>query len=95
SGKLAYLQKNYDYIRRIILRNLSFPASARKKRLSGRIEVSFFIGKDGRVDDIRLDSSSGHALLDMNVTRAIRRSSPFPAPPDRARITLPIVFRLK
>ena len=56
--------------------NLSFPASARKRRLSGRIGVSFTVGKDGRVEDIHLDSSSGHALLDMNVASAVRRSAP-------------------
>jgi TonB family protein len=95
SGEAQYLRTNYDYIRDIVMTNLSFPASARKRRLSGRIEVSFIVGKDGRVEDIHLDSSSGHALLDMNVASAVRRSAPFPAPQQRARISLPIVFRLK
>lgn len=95
SGEAQYLRTNYDYIREIVMNNLSFPASARKRRLSGRIEVSFIVGKDGRVDDIHLDSSSGHALLDMNVASAVRRSAPFPAPQQRARISLPIVFTLK
>lgn len=95
SGEAQYLRTNYDYIREIVMKNLSFPASARKRRLSGRIEVSFIVGKDGRVEDIHLDSSSGHALLDMNVASAVRRSAPFPAPQQRARISLPIVFRLK
>jgi protein TonB len=95
SGEAQYLRTNFDYIREIVMNNLSFPASARKRRLSGRIEVSFIVGKDGRVEDIHLDSSSGHALLDMNVATAVRRSAPFPAPQQRARISLPIVFRLK
>jgi protein TonB len=95
SGEAQYLRTNFDYIREIVMNNLSFPASAKKRRLSGRIEVSFTVGKDGRVEDIHLDSSSGHALLDMNVASAVRRSAPFPAPQQSARISLPIVFRLK
>lgn len=95
SKEVGYLQMNYEYIRKIISSNLSFPDSARKRQLSGKIEVSFLVGKDGRVDDIHLVSSSGHAILDKNVIQAIRRSAPFPAPPEQARITLPITFRLK
>ncbi len=93
--KSSYLNMNYEYIREIVIRNLTFPASARKRRISGKIEVSFLIEKDGRVGDIRVDSSSGHVLLDRKVVGAIRRSAPFPAPPEEARIALPIVFRLK
>ena len=95
SGEARYLRMNYDYIREIVMHNLSFPVSARKRRLSGRIEVSFIVGMDGRVEDIHLDSSSGHALLDMNVTSVVRRSALFPTPQQKARITLPIVFRLR
>ncbi len=94
-AKSAYLSTNYEYIREIVTHHLTFPASARKRRLSGRIEVSFLIEKDGGVGDIHVDLSSGHVLLDMKVVSAIQRSAPFPAPPQAARIALPIVFRLK
>ncbi len=95
SPKDIYFQRNYEYIRKIIARNISFPASARKRRLSGKIEVSFLVGTEGSVADIRIISSSGHALLDRNVVEAVQRSAPFPASPELARIVLPIVFRLK
>lgn len=95
SPKNIYFQRNYEYIRKIIARNISFPASARKRRLCGKIEVSFLVGTEGSVADIRIISSSGHALLDRNVVEAVRRSAPFPASPELARIVLPIVFRLK
>jgi TonB family protein len=95
SREAAYLKMNFGYIRKIIARNLTFPASARKRSLFGKIEISFFVGTDGGVEDIRIMSSSGHALLDTNVIAAVRRSAPFPAPPKKARIVLPIVFRLK
>jgi TonB family protein len=80
SGEAQYLRTNFDYIREIVMNNLSFPASAKKRRLSGRIEVSFTVGKDGRVEDIHLDSSSGHALLDMNVASASTSKRTFPGP---------------
>ncbi len=91
----AYLQRNYDYIREIVMRNLSFPAWAKKMRLTGATEVSFIVGTDGEVADIRIEKSSGHELLDMNVVAAVRKSAPFPASPAQARIALPVAFRLK
>ncbi len=95
SPQNRYVRMNYDYIRQIVARNLSFPDSARKRRLCGKIEVSFLIGAEGRVEDIRITSSSGHTLLDRSVIAAVRRSAPFPKSPAVARIVLPIVFRLK
>lgn len=77
------------------MRNLSFPAWARKMRFSGAIEVLFIVGTDGGVEDIRIEKSSGHDLLDSNVVAAIRKSAPFPGSPEKARIALPVAFRLK
>lgn len=91
----AYLQHNYDYIREIVMRNLSFPVWAKKMRLTGATEVSFIVGTAGDVEDIRIEKSTGHELLDMNVVAAVQKSAPFPAPPEKARIALPVVFRLR
>ena len=91
-GKASY---NFEYIRRLILNNLSFPATARKMGLTGKIVVSFLLREDGQVEDIAIVSGSGHEILDNNVVATIRRIAPFPRPPTRAQLVLPIVYNLK
>ena len=86
---------NFEYIRRLILNNLSFPATARKMGLTGKIVVSFLLREDGQVEDIAIVSGSGHEILDNNVVATIRRIAPFPRPPARAQLVLPIVYNLK
>ena len=90
-GKASY---NFEYIRRLILNNLSFPATARKMGLTGKIVVSFLLREDGQVEDIAIVTGSGHEILDNNVVATIRRIAPFPRPPARAQLVLPIVFNL-
>ncbi|MBU4261653.1 MAG: energy transducer TonB [Proteobacteria bacterium] len=90
-----YLQYNFAYIRNLIMRNLSFPAAARKLGWTGKISVAFIIREDGSVEDINIVSGSGHEVLDINVISAIRRTAPFPEPPVKARFILPIVYSLK
>jgi len=86
---------NFEYVRRLIMNNLSFPATARKMGLTGKIVVSFLLREDGQVEDIVIVSGSGHEILDNNVVAAIRRVAPFPRPPVRAQLVLPIVYNLK
>lgn len=90
-----YLRQNFEHIRSLIMRNLSFPAGARKLGWTGKIRVSFIIREDGRVEDINIVSGSGHEVLDMNVIAAIRRTAPFPEPPVKAQFILPIAYSLK
>lgn len=86
---------NFEYIRRLILNNLSFPATARKMGLTGKIVVSFLLRADGQVEDLAVVSGSGHRILDNNVLATIRRLAPFPKPPARAQLVLPIVYNLR
>lgn len=86
---------SFEYVRRLILNNLRFPATARKMGLTGKMVVSFFLKEDGQVEDIAIVSSSGHEILDNNVVATIRKIAPFPKPPGRAQLVLPIVFNLK
>lgn len=90
-----YMRQNFEHIRSLIMRNLTFPAAARKLGWTGKIRVSFIIREDGRVEDINIVSGSGHEVLDMNVIAAIRRTAPFPEPPVNAQFILPIVYSLK
>lgn len=90
-----YLQRNYEYIRKHIMDNLIYPATAQRMGMRGKVLVSFIINEGGDVDSVTIISSCGHELLDTNVIKTIHKAAPFPKPPERAQIILPIVYDLK
>jgi colicin import membrane protein len=49
------------------------------------IRVSFSIAKDGQITDLRVADGSGDSSFDESVLRAVRISSPLPAPPEKYR----------
>lgn len=89
-----YLREHYTYIRELIMKSLLYPAIAREKGWTGQTRVSFVVCEDGCVADIRVVTSSGYRMLDKNVVDTVKRASPFPPPPVRAEIVLPITYEL-
>jgi len=89
-----YLREHYTYIRELIMKNLLYPAIAREKGWTGQTRISFVVCENGCVADIRIVTSSGYRMLDKNVIETIKRASPFPPPPVRAEIVLPITYEL-
>lgn len=87
----------YDFasIRELIVSHLSFPSAARRMGMTGKIIVSFLLIEDGGVENIHVVQSSGYAMLDDHVVNTIRTTAPFPKPPARVQLVLPIVFHLK
>ncbi len=82
-----------------IARHQNYPAQARWRRLQGTALVHFSLDRNGRLVEIRIEKSSGHASLDREALDLLRRAQPMPRPPisqndDPLDITLPIVFRL-
>jgi periplasmic protein TonB len=90
-----YVQGNYEYIRKHIMESLIYPAMAQKRGWRGKVLVSFVINEGGEVEDITIVTSCGHDLLDKNVISTIHKAAPFPKPPEKAQIILPIVYDLK
>ena len=85
-GGEGYAKGNYEYIRKRIQKHLVYPPQAR---------VSFVIDREGRAKNIRITGSSGYEYIDQAVVEAVENASPFPAPPEPARITIPIGLKLK
>lgn len=92
--RMKYLKEHFRYIRDMIMQHLTYPLLARKMGWKGQVTVSFVICEKGTVEQIRIIKSSGHKILDENVESTIREVQPFPKPPVRAEIIIPVVYRL-
>ncbi|NVN92121.1 MAG: energy transducer TonB [Desulfuromonadales bacterium] len=89
-----YLKEHFAYIKDLIQRSISYPSRARKMGWTGRVVVSFVIHENGRVSNETVVASSGFSLLDNNVIASIRSVAPFPRPPVKAELRVPIIYRL-
>jgi len=78
---------------------LAYPLAARRRGLSGTVELEVLIDPAGKVRRVEVSSSSSHALLDEAAVDAVRQMAPLPMPetlPARAlRVKLPLVFELR
>jgi len=90
-----YLVNNFGYIRDLIVKNLKYPYTARQRGWKGSVTVAFVILENGSVETLRVIKSSGHDLLDESVVKTVRALQPFPRPPTRAEVVVPIAFRLE
>lgn len=95
SKQQQYLAQHFIYIRDQIMSRLSYPAIARKKGWSGRVKLSFRIIEDGTVEAITVVASSGFPILDRQAVATVNKVAPFPRPPERADITIPITYALR
>ena len=93
-SKRRYLRQHFLYIRDLILAKLRYPDMARRMGWSGQVRVGFVVQEDGSATDVRVISSSGCELLDQSAVETVKQVSPFPSPPVRTDIVMPIVYRL-
>jgi protein TonB len=91
---LRYLQSNYNYIQRRIMRELVYPSQARRTGLQGVVEIVFTINRDGTVRDAAVRKTCGHPILDEEALRAVQRASPFRKPESPVKIIIPVSFTL-
>lgn len=83
----------YAFIRSAIEQAKNYPLLARKRGFEGTVIVSFKIDEMGLPQDIKILKSSGYQILDDEVTKILRKASPFPE--LKEEIVIPITFRLK
>ncbi|MBI2526164.1 MAG: energy transducer TonB [Candidatus Rokubacteria bacterium] len=78
---------------------LVFPLAARRRGLSGAVELDVLIDAAGKVEKVEVASSSSHAMLDEAALETVREMAPLPLPetlPARPlRVKLPLVFELR
>lgn len=79
--------------------NIKYPAQARRLEVEGKVFVEFVVGKDGKIQDVKLAKGIG-AGCDEEAMRVLALSPPWkPAKqrgkPVKQRIVLPIFFMLR
>lgn len=77
--------------RSIVARAVSASTRSACSSGGGRVVVAMMIGPSGRIASASLSSASGNSALDAAALASVRRAGPFPAPSNRATISVPIV----
>jgi protein TonB len=77
-----------------LARELLYPLEAVERGLEGQATVMLFLDDSGNVIASRLESSSGHAILDDAAVRAARSLRALPPSAPREAL-LPVRFRLR
>jgi len=91
----GYLKGNFEYIKKRIRQHLVYSPQAKRLGIQGTVTVAFIIEADGQARNATVSQTSGHQSLDESALRAVQNASPFPPPPETARIVIPISFSLK
>ena len=90
-----YLNEHFAYIKNIIQENITYPARAQRMGWQGKVIIDFIIRENGNATDIKIAQSSGFEVLDDNVIKTVEAVAPFPKPPVRAELRVPIIYRLE
>lgn len=62
--------------------NLNYPDEARRQKLSGMLQLTVAINKDGSIRDIIIQRKSGHPVLDDAAVRVVKLGAPYAPIPD-------------
>ena len=93
--RLRYVSEQFIYIKEMIQQKITYPHVAKRFRWTGKVTVSFIVLENGRADNIKVLKSSGYDILDNNVIETIKLVSPFPKPPVKAELHMPITYQLE
>ncbi len=85
---------------RVLMRHIArfqrYPAGSGRDHLERTVQVAFVMGRDGRVVDAWVKSSSGEVALDQEAIDALHRAEPLPVIPDglpsELSVLAPIAF---
>ena len=92
--ELQYVKAHFIYIKKIIEKNIKYPPMARRMGWQGKVVVSFIVCSNGKVESLQVVESSGHAQLDKNALQTVKQVEPFPHPPVRVKLVLPVTYKI-
>lgn len=85
-------QDLYATIRNAIERAKIYPLLARKRKIEGTAIIEFTINNKGYPQDIRIEKSSEHEILDSAAVKTVKNAAPLPH--IQGKIIIPIRFKL-
>jgi len=65
--------------------NLNYPEEAKARKIYGSLQLTVAIKASGEVEDVQINRSSGHGVLDKAAMRIVRLAAPFAAFPDNIK----------
>ncbi|ASJ71329.1 energy transducer TonB [Granulosicoccus antarcticus] len=75
SAAASYMHKWVKQVERV--GNLNYPDAARRDKLTGALILIVGIYKNGEIESVKVDESSGHKLLDDAAVRTVELAAPF------------------
>lgn len=77
TASAEYMYRWIEQVERI--GNLNYPDDARRRQLTGALILIVGIYKNGEIESVTIDESSGHKLLDDAAVRIVELAAPFDA----------------
>ena len=90
-----YMRINLDSLRKSIYGKLVYPRQAKMMGLKGVTDLRFRILKNGSVERISVNKSSGYSILDDAAKDAVLDAAPLPVPTEDITIVLSVSFTLR
>lgn len=78
----AAVDRFWAEVRSRIAKNQTYPLWARRNNIEGVVVVRFSLTREGRVQKVELEKSSGHAVLDEAAVEAVLQGDPYPPAPE-------------
>jgi TonB family protein len=82
-----------------IHQSVPYPLAARRRSLTGTVQIEIVIEPSGAVGGVTLVESSSHGVLDAAVLESVKQLPPLPFPPHLVprtiRARLPVVFEMR
>ncbi|MFK8075017.1 MAG: energy transducer TonB [Granulosicoccus sp.] len=75
AASAEYMHQWVEQVERV--GNLNYPDAARRNKLTGALILIVGIYKNGEIESITVDESSGHKLLDDSAVRIVELAAPF------------------
>ncbi len=92
----AYEEENLAKIREAIQSCLTYPLIARRMGWEGTVIVRFKLSPEGKLEEAKVEKSSGFEILDRNALEILRIASrSFPKPKREVVLVVPIVYSLE
>jgi len=98
-GEAAEYAGYYALLRRRVFESLTYPLVARRRSLSGTVQLELEIQPTGVISRVEVVASSTHRVLDEAALDTVRGVGRVPFPPNvrprSLRVRLPVVFDLR